>query len=70
MADPKDPIRGERDEDRWGIGERSDGSINVMTEDEALRALGQREADEEAFDAEMDGVDQDDFSDLEGKDDE
>lgn len=70
MMDPRDPIEGARGDDRWGIGERSDGSVDVMTEDEALRALGQREADEEAFDAEQDGVDQDEFSDLEGEDDE
>lgn len=70
MADPRDPIDGPREDDRWGVGETADGEVDVMTVDEALKRLGQRQADEEAFDAEQDGetpgeID-DDFSDLEG----
>ena len=57
-----------RKDDSWGIGQMSDGSILAMTPDEAAAALGQREADEEAFGAMLDGEDIDDISDLDDDD--
>lgn len=75
MADPKDPIHGDRADDRWGVGEAAGGEVDSMTVDEALRRLGQRQADEEAFAAEQDGdspeeieESDDDYSDLEDDD--
>lgn len=75
MADPKDPIHGDRADDRWGVGEKAGGEIDVMTPEEALRQLGERQADEEAFAAEQDGdspeeieESDDDYSDLKDDD--
>lgn len=64
---PKDPINSERGK-TFAPGEQADGSINVMTEDEAAIALGQREADEDAFDGMLEGDDVDDLSDLDDED--
>lgn len=69
MADPKDPINGERG-DTFAPGQQADGSINSMTEDEAAAALGRREADEAAFDGMLEGDDVDDLSDLDDEFDE
>lgn len=66
---PKDPINGER-ERTFAPGEQADGSINAMTEDEAAAAIGVREADEDAFDGELEGDDPDDLSDLDDEFDE
>ncbi len=59
---PKDPINGERGK-TFAPGELADGSVVTMTEDEAAVALGQREADEAAFDSMLDRHDEDDFED-------
>lgn len=65
---PKDPISSSRENDNWAPGQLADGSILAMTPDEAAAALGQREADEEAFGAMLDGEDIDDISDLDDDD--
>lgn len=67
MADPKNQITGERG-DIYAPGQQADGSINSMTVEEALKALGQREADEEAFAQMLDGEDLDDVDDLDDED--
>lgn len=67
---PRDPLNGER-ERTFAPGEQADGSIVSMTEDEAAVALGQREADEQAFGQMLDGddfEDEDDISDLDDED--
>lgn len=61
---PKDQISGSRENDNWAPGQLADGSIPVMTPDEAAAALGEREAYEQAFDAMLDDDDIDDISDL------
>jgi hypothetical protein len=58
---PKNPLR---ENDHWGVGERADGSINVMTEDEARIARMKRDAEDEVFGASIEGEDPDDISDL------
>lgn len=69
--DPKD-VDGKS---QWAPGELADGSISVMTPEEARAAIIQRDADEASIDRLLDGdgeeEDLDDISDLddEGDDD-
>jgi hypothetical protein len=56
---PKDRFGNYRD---WAIGEMADGSINIMTVEEARVAIAERDAFERAFDALWDGSDVDDLS--------
>lgn len=51
-----------RGKDEWAPGQRADGSIIVMTPDEALKAIGERNAYEDAFGDMLDNAD--DISDL------
>ena len=53
-----------RKDDNWGVGQMADGSINIMTEDEAIKARAARDAEDEAFSVEMTDEDLDDISDL------
>jgi hypothetical protein len=48
---PRDRLGNERP---WGIGEMADGSINVMTVEEARRWIAERAVFERAFDALLD----------------
>lgn len=36
---------------KWAPGQMTDGSISILTPDEAAAAIGERDADEEAFNA-------------------
>jgi hypothetical protein len=61
---PKDRFGNDRD---WGIGQRADGSICIMTMEEALLAIVKRDREEAAIaDAmeQVNGEDLDDVSDL------
>jgi hypothetical protein len=42
-----------RKNDNWGVGQMADGSINIMTEEEARIARAERDAEEEVWDASM-----------------
>jgi len=53
-----------RADDNWGVGQQADGSINVMTEEQAREAMVRRDAEDEAWSSMMDGEDLDDISDL------
>lgn len=53
----KDPINTEREDDKWGVGQQADGSINVMTVEEARANKIQRDAEERAFGALVDPED-------------
>ena len=53
-----------REDDHWGVGQQADGSIDVMTEEEARAAIARRDAEDEAWSGMMDGEDLDDISDL------
>lgn len=55
MAD--DPKTRPEDEDKWGVGQLDDGTIQSFTQEEAARLKGERDAEEDAFD-------DDDFSDI------
>jgi hypothetical protein len=46
---PKDPINTEREQDNWGIGQQADGSIKMMTIEEARLAAITRDAEEKAY---------------------
>jgi hypothetical protein len=68
MSDPKrDGIDSPRADDNWGPGERADGTFNVIPPDKFAESIAERDADESAFAAMLDGGDaeiDDDLSDL------
>lgn len=65
MTDPKrEGIDTERSEDNWGPGERADGSLNTIAPEDLAASVAQRDADESAFAAMLEGIDPDDLSDL------
>lgn len=59
---PKSAINSGRGDDNWAPGQKADGAINIMTPEEALKSIGERDADEAAL-SEAFG-DEDDISDL------
>lgn len=68
MSNPKrEGIDTERAEDNWGPGERADGTFNMIPDDKFAESVAERDADESAFNAMLDGIDpvDDDLSDLE-----
>ena len=67
MSDPKrEGIDTERADDNWGPGERADGTFNVIPADKFSESVAERDADESAFAAMLDGdsTEEDDLSDL------
>lgn len=62
MTDPKDT----EGKSKWAPGQNADGSISIHTPEEAAKLVGERDADEEAFEDMLSGLDaeSDDFSDL------
>jgi hypothetical protein len=38
-----------RKNDAWGVGEMADGSINIMTEEDARKAIAERDREEAAL---------------------
>lgn len=53
-------ISSPRENDNYAPGQRADGTIVTMTPDQALKAIGERDAYEEAFDDDADVSDLDD----------
>lgn len=61
MAKKPDSITGaDRENDNWGVGQKADGSINVVPPDELAARIAQRNADEEAFGGLLDEGDESD----------
>jgi hypothetical protein len=68
MSDPKrEGIDQPRGNDDWGVGQMADGTIDVIPDDKFAESVAERDADESAFNAMLEGVDldDDDLSDLE-----
>lgn len=68
MSDPKrEGIDQPRGKDDWGVGQMADGTIDVIPDDKFSESVAERDADESAFNAMLEGVDldDDDLSDLE-----
>ncbi len=65
--DPKkEGINQPRGKDDWGVGQMADGSINVIPPEKFAESVAERDADESAFAAMLDGdsSEEDDLSDL------
>lgn len=56
-----DEIEDTEGKSKWAPGEMADGTIPVLTPDEAAKLIGERNADEEAFNALL-GEDEPDLS--------
>ncbi|MBN8982600.1 MAG: Rne/Rng family ribonuclease [Rhizobiales bacterium] len=55
-TEPKDFVSGPRGDDNWAIGQMADGSIDIMTPEEAKIRLIERDAYEKAFDTDHENV--------------
>jgi hypothetical protein len=49
------------DKAKWAPGEMADGSISIMTPEEASRSIADRDAEEEAFESVLGGDSDDDL---------
>jgi hypothetical protein len=61
----KKPLSTPRGDDNWGPGQRADGSINVMTPEQARLAVAERDAYDQEFETALQPEEElEDISDL------